>query len=174
MNSILWRSVRWPGHEAARIVDRTLEGAAAFAQDGVPAQLRYAIACDRDWVTQRAVVTGWVGERKIDCDIVAANGVWTLNGVVVDAVRDCIDVDLNFSPSTNVLPIRRLGLSVGQSSTVRAAWLRFPSFNLELLEQTYTRTAVDTYVYSSGSFTAELQLDANGFVREYAGIWVAE
>ena len=42
------------------------------------------------------------------------------------AVDGCRDIDLNFSPSTNVLPIRRLSLDVGDQAAVRAAWLRFP------------------------------------------------
>jgi hypothetical protein len=43
----------------------------------------------------------------------------------------CVNIDLNFSPSTNLLPIRRLDLSVGASAIVRAAWLRFPGMNVQ-------------------------------------------
>jgi hypothetical protein len=38
-----------------------------------------------------------------------------------------------FSPSTNLLPIRRLNLGVGQAAKVQAAWLRFLGFTLESL-----------------------------------------
>lgn len=31
------------------------------------------------------------------------------------------DLDLNFSPSTNLIPLRRLGLAVGAEAPVRAA-----------------------------------------------------
>ena len=65
------------------------------------------------------------------------------------AVAGCVDLDLNFSPSTNLLPIRRLNLSVGQEAAVRAAWLRFPSFILEPLEQLYRRVDATTYRYES-------------------------
>ena len=42
-----------------------------------------------------------------------------------------------------------------------AAWLRFPSFRLEVLEQTYRRLADRRYRYESagGSFAAELDVD---------------
>ena len=93
-----------------------------------------------------------------------------------DAVDGCIDIDLNFSPSTNLLPIRRFSPKGGERVAVRAAWLRFPSFKLEPLEQTYSHLADDLYRYESagGSFVAELRVSAAGFPMDYAGIWRAE
>ena len=53
-------------------------------------------------------------------------GNWTVDGKRRRALRSCTDVDLGCSPSTNTLPIRRLGLSVGATKTIQAAWIRFP------------------------------------------------
>lgn len=88
----------------------------------------------------------------------------------------CSDLDLNFSPSTNLLPIRRLGLAIGQEMAVRAAWLRFPSFTLEPLEQLYRRIDAATYRYESagGRFVTELQVNAAGFVTHYPDFWQVE
>lgn len=86
------------------------------------------------------------------------------------------DIDLNFSPSTNLLPIRRLNLAVGEAANVNATWLRFPSFQLELLPQQYRRLGEDIYRYESagGQFVAELKVNSSGFVLDYPGIWQAE
>jgi hypothetical protein len=91
-------------------------------------------------------------------------------------VAGCIDLDLNFSPSTNLLPIRRLDLAIGQEAEVQAAWLRFPSFTLERLEQLYRRIDVATYRYESagGKFVTELQVNAAGFVTHYPNAWQVE
>lgn len=88
----------------------------------------------------------------------------------------CIDLDLNFSPSTNLLPIRRLGLAIGQEAVARAAWLRFPSFTLEPLEHLYRRIDATTYRYESagGRFVTELQVNAAGFVTYYPNFWQVE
>jgi hypothetical protein len=96
-----------------------------------------------------------------------------MDGKAQPGVAGCLDVDLNFSPSTNVLPIRRLALGVGKEASVRAAWLRFPSFSLEPLEQLYRRTGRRTYRYESagGRFTRDLDVDANGLVIRYPGFW---
>lgn len=87
-----------------------------------------------------------------------------------------MDVDLNFSPSTNLLPIRRLGLDAGAAAEVHAAWLRFPSLRLERLQQTYTRTGERSYRYESadGAFMRDLEVNAAGLVTRYPGIWEAE
>ena len=103
-------------------------------------------------------------------------GRWRLNGADCPDVTGCIDVDLNFSPSTNLLTIRRLELEVGEEAKVRAAWLRFPSFALEPLEQLYRRIDATTYHYESagGEFVARLQVNADGFVVNYPNFWRAE
>ena len=92
------------------------------------------------------------------------------------AVQGCVDLDLNFSPSTNLLPIRRLSLEVGQEAEVRAAWLRFPSFKLEPHSQVYRRLDEFTYRYSSrgGEFVADLTVNECGLVTTYPGLWEAE
>lgn len=180
VESILWRSIPWPGHESARLVREAgawiLEGGAAFAQDGQPCVLRYSIGCGDDWLTRYARVEGWIDEQAVRVEIeVTPERIWRLNGQTCDAVAGCIDVDLNFSPSTNLLPIRRLGLQVGEKAMVRAAWLRFPGFSLEPLEQEYLRTGADTYVYCNpaSGFTAELKVSGSGFVLDYQNIWTA-
>lgn len=101
---------------------------------------------------------------------------WRLNGRECLEVAGCIDLDLNFSPSTNLLPIRRLGLATGEEADVRAAWLRFPSFTLEPLEQRYRRIDAASYRYESagGSFVAKLQVNEAGFVTEYPDLWRIE
>ena len=146
-----------------------------FAHEDVPCRLDYAIACDLEWRTRRADVTGWVGHSAVEKRIRVADA-WLLDGEPCPALVGCVDVDLNFSPSTNLLPLRRLRLSVGQSAPVRAAWLRFPGFKLELLEQVYHRIDEHTYRYESagGSFVAVIQADVSGFVTEYPGAWSAE
>jgi len=59
---------------------------------------------------------------------------------------------------------------------VRAAWLLFPSFRLEPLEQRYRRVAAPTYRYESGdgTFATDLEVNEAGFVTRYPGSWEAE
>ena len=84
-----------------------------------------------------------------------------------------VDVDLQVTPATNTLPIRRLQLGVGESAETDALWVRFPELALERLPQRYTRTGEFRYTYESrgGAFRAELEVDAQGLVVRYGDIW---
>ncbi len=176
--SILWRRLDQPGHEAARVSFQNfqwhLAGAAVFAHNRRPCRLDYAVVCDSNWQTLSGKVTGWVEDKIIAIDLsVDSARRWRLNGADCPAATGCVDLDLNFSPSTNLLPIRRLNLAIGQEAQVQAAWLRFPGFTLEPLPQIYRRLAETTYRYESagGKFVAELQVNLAGFVTLYPRFW---
>ena len=179
--SILWRRLDRAGHEFARVA-RTgsgwrLSGTAVFVHEGAPCRLAYAVECNERWETVSGGVTGSVGEDPVSIEVSAEpGGLWRSNGTEVPGIRGAVDLDLNFSPSTNLLPIRRLNLGVGQEAAVRAAWLRFPSFLFEPLEQTYRRLDASTYRYESagGRFAADLAVNDAGLVTFYPGLAVSE
>jgi hypothetical protein len=87
-----------------------------------------------------------------------------------------VDIDLPFTPSTNMIPIRRLSLNPGERAEVRAAWLRFPELTLEPLVQSYARTGDTSYHYESsgGEFVTDLEVGAAGFVLRYPPLWEGE
>lgn len=179
--TILWRHLSAPGHETAKIYGDesegwTIDGVSVFQHEGEPVRLDYLIECDAGWNTTFATVDGWVGDEIVEIEIVVDNeGQWLMNGELVSAVDNCTDIDLNFSPVTNTLPIRRLRLKVGETRVVKAAWLRFPSFQLELLEQTYTRIDEHTVRYETVSgFAATLTVGENGLVIHYPDGWTEE
>lgn len=181
MHSILWRGLFFPGYEACRLLSEGstvgLDGSAIFSHEEQPCKLDYKIVCDSGWRTLSASVQGWMGSTEINIQLKTdSDQRWWMNEVEQPQVAGCTDIDLNFSPSTNLLPIRRCGLAVGESADVKAAWLRFPSFELELLSQEYRRLHESIYRYESagGEFVAELKVDRSGFVVEYPGLWQAE
>jgi len=180
-HSILWRRLDRPGHESGRLFLRgsqwNLTGTAVFANGDQPCRLDYMVLCDSRWQTFSGKISGWVGSQIVEVELsVDSAHRWCLNGSECSAVAGCIDLDLNFSPSTNLLPIRRLNLAVGQEAAVRAAWLRFPGFTLEPLEQLYRRVEASTYRYESagGRFVADLQVNTAAFVTHYPNFWQAE
>jgi hypothetical protein len=190
--TILWRRLDAPGHEFAQLFFEDavwrLSGTAIFAfgnpqhgpQHGPqrqPARLDYLVECDADWQTRSARVSGWVGDETVSIGIsVDETRCWRLNGIKVPEVEGCADIDLSFSPSTNLLPIRRLRLNVGDEVAETAAWLSFPDFKLEPLDQSYRRISSSGYRYESaaGKFVAQLSVNETGFVTGYPNLWVIE
>ncbi|HEV8610100.1 MAG TPA: putative glycolipid-binding domain-containing protein [Thermoanaerobaculia bacterium] len=176
--AVLWRRIDRPGHESARLIALEagweLAGTSVFAHEGEACRLSYRIVCDPEWRTRSVEVDGWLGPKEARVDArVERTGEWLAGGIDLPEISGCVDVDLNFSPSTNLLPIRRLNLAVGEEKTVRAAWLRFPSFRFEPLEQSYRRLSRERYRYRSagGRFETELEVDESGFVTRYPGFW---
>lgn len=178
---MLWRRLDLPGHEIGTLVLQDsgpeLSGTAIFAHERSPCRLEYLVVCDSAWRTKSAHVSGVIGNREIDLRVsVDAEQRWRLNGAECPEVAGCVDIDLGFSPSTNLLPIRRLSLDVGEEAEVKAAWLPFPSLVFEVLPQIYRREGERTYRYESGggAFVRVLEVNAVGFVTSYPGLWQAE
>jgi uncharacterized protein len=177
-----WRRLDVRGHEEASIEQTSdgwcLTGQIEAEEMSVRAHLRYVIACEPDWRTRSTVVTGSASGGLMRLELAAdGGGHWTLNGAPLPQVEGALDIDLGFTPATNLLPIRRLNLAVGERAEVRTAWVRFPELRVELLEQSYQRKAPRIFLYDAlvdgERFQARLDTDEFGRVLLYEGLWEA-
>lgn len=178
---ILWRRVDAPGMDACRLssgdAGSELLGTAVGRHAGMPSALEYRVTCNGSWHTLHATLRGWIGPNTVSFAISRTpSGVWQLNGMEVAGLDGCVDLDLGFTPATNLLPIRRLDLEPHQSSDVVAAWLDVSAGTLRRLEQRYERRSVSRYWYEAPSFgyTALLAVRPPGFVSNYPGLWEEE
>jgi len=181
---ILWRRLDVPGHDAASLREAEggaeLRGMAVFHDEGGPTALHYSVCCDTEWRSTEATVVGWCGARTVELRVRRADATsWTLNGVPCPAVAGCVDLDLSFTPATNLLPLRRLDLAVDQAAEVRSAWLEWPAAVLTPLIQRYARRSVAEYDYEAdlpgtAKFVGLLRVEPRGWVLDYADLWQAE
>lgn len=147
----------------------SLVGTVIGAHAGLPVRIEYRVLTSGTGATTAAHVRDYRGFGQRQLALTRdARGSWTLDGAPARHLRGCTDVDLGCTPATNTLPIRRLRLPVGTSSTVHAAWVRFPELSVERAAQTYTRLDEFTYRYASGGFEGELVVDDDGVVAAYA------
>ena len=178
-----WRRLDVPGREEAHI-ERIgqiwrLTGRLDVTEANVRAELTYVIECEADWRTRQASVTGMAESSPIRFELTAdGHGHWTLNGSPFAPADGALDIDLGFTPATNLLPIRRLVLAVGERAEVRTAWVRFPELRVEALEQSYRREAPRVFRYDAlvdgEGFQARLDTDEFGRVVLYEDLWEAE
>jgi hypothetical protein len=183
---LIWRRVDTHGLEYCALAHSdgggwTLSGTVVVTLEGRPAEARYEVVCDEQWQTKIAVVSlTMAGEQRTLRLAVDDERRWWADGEELPELQGCVDVDLGVTPSTNTLPIRRLGLDSGASELVTAAWVRFPSLEVTPLVQRYTRLDAEHYRYESGAelkqggepaFTAELLVDDAGLVIDYGAIW---
>ncbi|MDQ4079666.1 MAG: putative glycolipid-binding domain-containing protein [Gemmatimonadota bacterium] len=176
--SVIWRRLDLIALEYFEFRERAdaigLSGTIVMVDDAVPLRVEYQIRCDRSWLTQTVRVALTRGAESRELNLVTdEQHRWWSEGEELAQVAGCADIDISITPSTNTLPIRRLGLRSGESRDVNAAWVKFPELAVEPLRQRYVRTDERRYRYASrgGEFTADIDVDEMGIVVRYPPLW---
>jgi hypothetical protein len=142
--TFVWRGVDEPRMEIARADVEGHELRAEGTQIGIAYELRYELEPGR----LRAEIVGGPG---ID--------------IGLDDGTDFFD--LAASPLFNSLPVLR-GLD-GPTDFVMS-FVDVPSLEVSRSEQRYEPLGNGVYRYRSGSFVADIEFDADGFVTRYEGL----
>jgi uncharacterized protein len=177
--SIRWRRIDAPGHDDCRLEETAsgwrLYGVAVFQHESGPAELSYNVHCRRDWITESGEVRGVVGDRAIDILIERSDGAWRLNGEGTPGLDHLLDLDLSFTPATNLLQLKRVPLPLGEAVALPAAWFNLETGALTELRQIYERRSAHALRYRAPDVGYEgvLELAPNGFVLRYPGLWEA-
>jgi hypothetical protein len=151
----------------------------------VPYRLDYVLRTTPGWVTRALQVSahgdGW--RRSLEL-VREPDGRWTVEasatgdvdlpvpGGDTTALGEAVDCDLGLSPLSNSMPIlrHRLHERAGVADCTMA-WVSVPDLTVHRSLQRYEhlRTTPGGAVvrFLSGDFTADLVLDADGFVVEY-------
>jgi hypothetical protein len=195
---LFWRRLDTAGSEQVLYSDRAglrAKGTMVSASP-VPFACRYELYTDDTWATARCEATvegaGFVRSVRLE----RAAGRWrvtaaeqgNLDAALVAAgharaeqpgceeparLAQALDVDLGLTPLTNSLPIRRLnllGTPAGTSRDVEVAWILVPSLEVIASTQTYQVIGDHRVRFVSGSFSADIDLDDQGYVRHYPGL----
>jgi uncharacterized protein len=141
--------------------------------DGRRYGLSWCLHCDPRWRTRELtlqVTSGATLTLRGD-----GKGHWhDGHGLPLSLIEGCIDVDVIATPFTNTLPIRRLSWQKGARQTIDVAWISVPDLQLTRASQAYTCLVPERrfrYESVGTGFTAELDVDDDGIVIDYEGIW---
>jgi hypothetical protein len=170
---ILWHCSLLSSSEHAVLAESQdgyrLRGVAVLPLGKLPCHIEYAVAVDRQWRPgqARATITTPSGTREIVLRSRHGAG-WEVNGELMSHLDGCPDIDFGWTPATNTVPIRRLGLDTGGTASITAAWVRFPELDVVSSEQQYRRLAIDRWQYTSGEYDYQLVVDPDtGLVLAY-------
>ncbi|HEY8286553.1 MAG TPA: putative glycolipid-binding domain-containing protein [Chloroflexota bacterium] len=133
----------------------------------------YEVECTPDWRARRVVVVEHAGGRRLDL-VGDGRGTWTDgDGRPLKSLAGCIDIDIQATPFTNTLPIRRLGLRTGASATIQVVYIPMPDLVPMAVEQRYTALGTDRWRYEQpgSGFSVELTTDPDGLVVDYPGFF---
>jgi hypothetical protein len=176
-----WMAEPWPGLERVIVT----ASAAGYQADGqlIMAEeelvtVRYQLRCDAGWrfTGLDISVTGAAGHRDLAVSADGA-GSWTAGGQPRPDLSGCTDIDINCTPLTNTLPIRRIAWSPGDAHDLAVAYVSVPELEVRAVRQRYTllddgeQPGGARYRYESGWFRSDLRVDRDGWVIDYPGIW---
>ena len=190
MAFIVWSGVEEWMTEAAGVVvtDSGLGGSGIqIGADPVPYRVGYQLNANDGFVTRAIELVssgdGWRRSLQLSHD---GSGRWEVgllddegevpggpwDGELPD-LSEAVDIDIQNSPLTNTMPIRRHGFQEAGAGDFLMAFIRTPSLRVEASPQRYEhlrRTesgSVVRYISRDGDFTADLELDGDGLLEFY-------
>jgi uncharacterized protein len=168
-----WRFVgRVDGFEVVYIAPGQLRGHTSAVEDRQPYAVRYEIAFDDRWRTREArVASDTLAGRRETVLVSDGQGTWTVDDRPAPQLDGLIDVDIEASACTNLLPVHRLTLPAGEVVAASAAYVQALDLTTTRLDQTYRRREDGRFDYTSeDDFKAVLEYDASGLIVSYPGI----
>lgn len=169
------RSIRWRGldletlehcHIVANGRDTRIRGAIIGPDFG----LFYRLKLDENGHTRTVRIERTDG-KTLELFADGAGGWSDDRAESIPALSGCVDVDIWPTPFTNALPIWRSDWADGQPVSFAMAWIDATDFSFKRAEQIYTRLDATHFRYQSADFQAVLEIDADGIVTDYPGLF---
>ena len=179
--NVYWRPWDEPGLEHLHVTfaDGGLRAVGLILRKLGEAHLRcrYELETDAAWRARKlnfaVMASGETAGNRLALESDGA-GNWRVNGEPQPDLTGCLDLDIQISPFTNTLPIRRLGLDAGASMEIQVVYVPLPDLTPRPAEQRYTclekfDAGDGRYRYDDPfwSFTAEIPVDVDGLVTDY-------
>jgi len=168
--TLRWEPIEWFGLEHVTVREDEdglrIRSVMIGAREGLEYGLTYDLELQPDWTFRSIFIERTDGATL---DLAVEGGEWLIDGGPARQLAGCIDIDISGSPLTNTLPIRRHRLEPGVPQQFRMAWIPLDTLEPFVDAQVYTRLDETHVRYASGdgSFTAVLEVDAQGFVLDY-------
>jgi len=181
---VAWTGVDCMRLEAARVLltERGLRATGSMVScrhEGVEAySASYTLTTDETGVVERLTVrtTRAKGQQHVTLSR-SEEAIWLVDhgqGAVRTNFGGALDVDLQFSPLFNALPVRRLNLHrMAAKHELAMAFVSLPDLEVSRVPQTYRTVSLSepaVVSLSSDSYETELTVDADGLVLDYPGL----
>jgi hypothetical protein len=171
-----WKRIDQPGLELVRIeiANRGVTACSTIVDAG-PASLglRYLWMLDDKWRTRSLRVELMNHDDRWLTIERTGNSTWRVDGNPAPHLDGCPEVDLSATPFCNMLAIRRLG----EDGELTAAYVDAEDLSVTPSRQRYEKLEPGAWRFTdlgvADGFTARLDLDSDGFVERYEGLFEA-
>ena len=177
--SIVWEGLHYDTEEHCNvnfletgiIVRSEIEGWAGLKA----VYAEYILTLNLDWTVREIEIHFTVGVDEHSYNFIRhASGHWTdAAGKVFKEFGECLFVDISLTPFTNSLVFK--GIKFTENQTEQVSVLYFDVLANEIREdvQRYTQLNASKYNFenAAGSFSADIDVDEDGFVTHYPNLF---
>ncbi|WP_428422954.1 putative glycolipid-binding domain-containing protein [Methylibium sp.] len=165
------------GLEHLLLADRASDSVVlAYDEQRGPFRLIYRLDWDDSWQLRGAELA-LITENSVRSLTLKTDGLghWHHgDGRVIAELDGCRDIDIWPTPFTNMFPIRREPMAVGERRRFLMAWVFAPDLTVHPQPQAYTRLSDRRYLFENldgSGFQAELLVDEEDIVVDYPGLF---
>lgn len=135
-------------------------------------KVEYIIKLDNRWRVQEFEVMAQIGNKPTAMYSMRSDssGRWyTKEGAENHNFYNCRYIDITLTPFTNTLPINGLLLKEGSSCDIDVLYIDIMEAGMRRDRQRYTKLGRLKYRFENdnGNFTADIDVDEDGFVTDY-------
>jgi hypothetical protein len=171
---VRWKALEWYGTEILNFHPCRASGLLQGEINNQLYEIYYFVAFTYDWQIESLSVESLISPQRIK--LYHDNGQWYDQDDTHLEAFDGVDfVDISLSPFTNSFPINGLDWNESDNHTMDVIYFDLPKFSIRRVNQTYTKLNDQSYRYQDGeipSFVADIEVDQEGFVVSYPGLFV--
>ncbi|MCH5685070.1 putative glycolipid-binding domain-containing protein [Niabella sp. W65] len=135
--------------------------------------VRYNAEITRDWKVANFQVVYAVNGSEQEITGIKEDGDWIINGAPDPHFRNFHFIDISLTPFTNTLPINNLNMTIDQEQEIAVIYIDILNGDVKPVRQRYRKLTETKYRYENvpNDFTAAIQVDKDGFVVLYPGLF---
>ncbi|RKE57396.1 putative glycolipid-binding domain-containing protein [Sphingobacterium detergens] len=133
----------------------------------------YQLMINKQWEVEEFLIDSEVNMTKNTLTGKKTTTNWEINHFDNPDFMGFQYIDISLTPFTNTLPINNLQLKIGNSKEIDIIYIDLINNDITPVRQRYTRTDLHEYLYENivSDFTARIQVDENGLVLNYPGLF---
>ncbi|MGP4063185.1 putative glycolipid-binding domain-containing protein [Halobacillus sp. H74] len=176
---VIWDHLEAAGAEHVKLkrseTHMEVNGTVLLVHNQMPHRLEYEVKLDLDWKT-KTVKVYHDGSPKPFVVHAEKQDKWWVNGEYDENLDGATNVDLTFTPFSNMLPINRVSWKIGERRTFKMVYVDVMLREVQPLLQVYTYLG-DTegkriFQYKCRDYETALVVDQDGWVVEYPGAFI--
>lgn len=177
MKTVLWQGIAFPSLEYFSLQEKEDYYIVASKIIGSYQQkiysASYRLIINKQWKIEEFLIDSEVNMTKNILTGKKTGINWEINHFDNPSFKGFHYIDISLTPFTNTLPIDNLQLKIGDSKEIDIIYIDLINSDITPVRQRYTRTDLHEYLYENivSDFTAYIQVDENGLILNYPGLF---